>query len=57
MIRQRVLRMSPRVVAQALGCHQVSTARIASQAGSPWSGYAASNHGKDRHKSTGKGPD
>ncbi len=55
-IRQLVLQMPPTVVAQALGYHQVSTARIAAQAGSPWSGYAASNNGKDHHESTGKGP-
>ncbi len=29
---------------------------IKAQVGSPWSGYAASNHGKDRHESTGKDP-
>ncbi len=56
-IRQLVLQTPPPVVAQALSYHQVSTARIAAQAGSPWSGYAASNHGKDRHESTGKCPD
>ncbi len=55
-IRQLVLQMPPTVVAQALGYHQVSTARIAAQAGSPWSGYAASNNGKDHHESTEKGP-
>jgi len=51
-IRQLVRQMPPPVVAQALGYHQVSAARIAAQAGSPWSGYAAGNHGQDRHSST-----
>ncbi len=55
-IRHLVLQMPPPVVAQALGYHQVSTARIAAQAGSPWSGCVASNHGKDRHASTSKAP-
>jgi len=45
-IRQLVLQMPPPVVAQALGYHQVSITRIAAQAGSPWSGYAAGDHSK-----------
>jgi hypothetical protein len=43
-IRQLVLQMRPPVVAEAFGYHQVSTTRIASEAGSPWSGYAAGDH-------------
>lgn len=43
-IRQLVLQMPPPVVAQALGYHHKSTARIAAEAGIPWSGYAPGNH-------------
>jgi len=43
-IRQLVLQMPAPMVAQALGYHQASTTRIATEAGSPWSGYAADDH-------------
>ena len=43
-IRQLVLQMPAPVVAQALGYHQASTTRIATEAGSPWSGYAPGDH-------------
>lgn len=43
-IRDLVTQIPPPVVANALGYHQVSTARIANQTGNPWSGYAAGDH-------------
>jgi hypothetical protein len=43
-LRQLVLQMPAPVVAQAFGCHQASTTRIATEAGSPWSGYAPGDH-------------
>lgn len=43
-IKQLVLQMPAPVVAQALGYHQASTTRIATEAGSPWSGYAPGDH-------------
>jgi hypothetical protein len=43
-IRQLVLQMPAPVVAQAFGYHQASTTRIATEAGSPWSGYAPGDH-------------
>ncbi|MGA5135193.1 hypothetical protein ACPCTO_35995 [Streptomyces olivoreticuli] len=39
-IRQQVLEMPTPVVADALGYHQVTTARLASEAGGTWSRYA-----------------
>ena len=45
-IRQLVLQMPAPVVAQALGYHHDSTTRIAAEAGSPWSGYAAGDHSR-----------
>jgi hypothetical protein len=43
-IRQHVLEMPAPVVADALGYHQVTTAKLAAQAGGTWSRYAAGNH-------------
>lgn len=43
-IRQQVLEMPDPVVADALGYHQVTTARLASEAGGTWSRYAPGNH-------------
>ena len=39
-IRQHVLEMPAPVVAGALGDHQVTTAKLAAQAGGTWSRYA-----------------
>jgi hypothetical protein len=43
-IRQQVLEMPAPVAADALGYHQVTTARLASEAGGTWSRYAPGNH-------------
>jgi hypothetical protein len=43
-IRQHVLEMPAAVVAEALGYHQVTTAKLAAQAGSTWSRYATGDH-------------
>lgn len=43
-IRQYVLEMPASVVADALGYHPVTTAKLASQAGTTWSRYAAGPH-------------
>lgn len=43
-IRQHVQEMPASVVAAALGYHQVTTARLAAQAGSTWSRYAPGDH-------------
>lgn len=43
-IKQLVLQMPAPVVAQAFGYHQASATRIATEAGSPWSGYAPGDH-------------
>ena len=45
-IRQHVLEMPAPVVADALGYHPVTTARIATQAGVTWSRYASGNHSR-----------
>lgn len=39
-IRQHVLDLPAPIVATALGYHQVTTARLAAQAGTTWSNYA-----------------
>ncbi|MGW1893990.1 hypothetical protein ACWCP6_27615 [Streptomyces sp. NPDC002004] len=45
-IRQQVLEMPAPVAADALGYHQITTARLASEAGATWSRYApATTHG------------
>jgi hypothetical protein len=43
-IRQHVLEMPAPVVADALGYHQATTARLAAQAGGTWSHYAPGDH-------------
>ena len=43
-IRQHVLEMPAPVVADALGYHQVTTAKLAAQAGGTWSRYASGDH-------------
>jgi len=43
-IRQHVLEMPAPVVADALGYHQVTTAKLASQTGATWSRYATGDH-------------
>lgn len=43
-IRHLALQIPAPVLAQALGYHHTSTTRIAAEAGSPWSGYAAGAH-------------
>lgn len=43
-IRQHVLEMPAPVVADALGYHHVTTAKLAAQAGGAWSRYAAGDH-------------
>ncbi|WP_406529674.1 hypothetical protein [Streptomyces sp. I8-5] len=43
-IRQHVLEMPAPVVAEALGYHRVTTAKLASEAGGTWSRYAARDH-------------
>jgi hypothetical protein len=43
-IRQHVLEMPAPVVADALGYHPVTTARLAAQAGNTWSRYAPGDH-------------
>ncbi|MFE7835943.1 hypothetical protein ACFU53_07750 [Streptomyces sp. NPDC057474] len=43
-IREHVLEMPAPVIADALGYHQVTTAKLAAQAGGTWSRYAAGDH-------------
>ncbi|MFD5386373.1 integrase core domain-containing protein [Streptomyces sp. NPDC127074] len=43
-IRQHVLEMPAPVVAEALGYHRVTTAKLASEAGGTWSRYATGDH-------------
>ena len=43
-IRQHVLEMPAPVVADALGYHPVTTAKLAAQAGGTWSRYASGDH-------------
>jgi len=43
-LRQLVLQAPAPVVAQALGYHHHTTARVATEAGTPWSRYAAGDH-------------
>ncbi len=43
-IRQLVLQAPPPVIARALGYHDKSTARIATEAGSPWRRHAPGDH-------------
>ncbi|WP_433237568.1 hypothetical protein ACQPYK_29155 [Streptosporangium sp. CA-135522] len=43
-IRQLVLQALPPVIARALGYHDKSATRIATETGSPWSRYAPGDH-------------
>ena len=43
-IRQLVLQAPAPVIAQALGYHDKSTTRIATEAGAPWKNYAPGDH-------------
>ena len=43
-IRQHVLDMPAPIVAEALGYHHVTTAKLAAQSGSTWSRYALGDH-------------
>jgi hypothetical protein len=43
-IRLHLLEMPAPIVADALGYHQVTTAKLAAQAGGTWSRYAAGDH-------------
>jgi hypothetical protein len=45
-IRQHVLEMPAPVVADALGYHPVTTAKIATQAGVTWGRYTAGDHAR-----------
>jgi hypothetical protein len=45
-IRQHVLEMPAPVVADALGYHQVTAARLAAQAGNTWNRYAPGDHSR-----------
>ncbi|MGH3590019.1 MAG: hypothetical protein ACRDR6_31515 [Pseudonocardiaceae bacterium] len=45
-IRQHVLEMPAPVVADALGYHPVTTAKLAAQAGDTWSRYAPGDHSR-----------
>ena len=45
-IRQHVLDMPAPIVAEALGYHHVTTAKLAAQAGGTWSRYAPGDHSR-----------
>ncbi|QXE38075.1 hypothetical protein KQY30_31440 [Streptomyces sp. GMY02] len=45
-IRQLVLQAPAPVIAQALGYHDKSATRIASDAGAPWKHYAPGDHSR-----------
>lgn len=45
-IRGLALQLPAPVIADALGYHPTSATRIAAEAGSPWSGYAAGDHSR-----------
>jgi len=47
-LRQLVLQAPAPVVAQALGYHHNTTTRVATEAGTPWSRYAAGDHVKNQ---------
>ncbi len=52
-IRQQVLEMPAPVVADALGYHPVTTAKLAAQAGNTWNRYAPGDHSRPRSPRTG----
>ncbi|OJF11966.1 hypothetical protein BG844_23270 [Couchioplanes caeruleus subsp. caeruleus] len=45
-IRQHVLDLPAPIVATAFGYHHVTTTRLAAEAGTTWSNYAPSDHGR-----------
>ncbi|WP_309063931.1 hypothetical protein [Streptomyces sp.] len=45
-IRRLVLQAPAPVIAQALGHHDESTTRIATEAGAPWKSYAPGDHAR-----------
>jgi hypothetical protein len=45
-LRQLVLQAPAPVVAKALGYHHSTTTRVATEAGTPWSRYAAGDHSR-----------
>ena len=45
-IRRHVLDMPAPIVAEALGYHHVTTAKLAAQAGGTWSRYAPGDHSR-----------
>jgi hypothetical protein len=45
-IRQHVLDLPAPIVAEALGYHQVTAARLAAEAGTTWTNYAGRGHSK-----------
>jgi hypothetical protein len=56
-IRQHVLEMPAPIVAEALGYHYVTTAKLAAQSGGTWSRYAPGDHspsspGRAQHEFT-----
>ena len=51
-IRQHVLDMPAPVVADALGYHQATATRIATQAGATWSRYAPGDHSRSQPRRT-----
>jgi hypothetical protein len=52
-IRQHVLEMPAPVVADALGYHPATTAKLAAQAGATWSRYAPGDHSRLHPSGTG----
>lgn len=50
--RQHVSEMPAPVVADALGYHQVTAAKVAAQAGTTWSRYAPGGHTPSSHRRT-----
>ncbi|MEU9671097.1 hypothetical protein AB0E25_37180 [Streptomyces bobili] len=56
-IRQHVLEMPAPVVAEALGYHPVTTAKLASEAGGTWSRYASGDHWRSPPGWTPQGAD
>jgi hypothetical protein len=51
-IRQHVLDMPAPIVADALGYHQVTTVKLATQAGATWSRYASGDHSPLQQRGT-----
>jgi len=51
-IRQHVLDMPAPIVAEALGYHHVTTAKLAAQTGGTWSRYAPGDHSRSSSDQT-----